>query len=282
MWEKMEMPDRKFQNGGRPQQHVWKQHRAVGVDRFMAIGLGEILGERASTRPKTGVGVVSIPLDNGVNNDPDFFVDPLQCFLECSSSMSLPCLVTMDKKMQVKARSVIRLFSSNQRNPRNPDLAKSTRSGLIEIAHCVQLWYFFRSNQHYWTCGPIAQATQSERQATQHGRFLFPDLYQLATAQQCWYTGWLVWEIPRWESAQSKASGLDQGSELTAVFPARNLPRCTPKPKSGRLPENHEGTTKKETKWNKGVLWRNINSTIFFSFLFFFLPVYILQGWPDS
>ena len=45
---------------------------------------------------------------------------------------STPCSVTMAE--QKKARSVVRIISSNQRNPRNPNLVKS---GLIEHAHLL-------------------------------------------------------------------------------------------------------------------------------------------------
>ena len=44
------------------------------------------------------------------------------------------------RKNRAKARSVVRLIFSNQRNPRNIDLAKSEKSGLIE---CAQSHSFF-------------------------------------------------------------------------------------------------------------------------------------------
>ena len=80
-------------------------------------------------------------------------VDPLRCFRPVAGTCkSTPCSVTMAEEK--KARSVVRIISSSQRNPRNPKLAKSMKSGLIERAQWV--WMAFLPPDFFclWRCTP--------------------------------------------------------------------------------------------------------------------------------
>ena len=111
---------------------------------------GEILGEEASTRPSICVelGYMSFP-----SSELQFTVFML-VFVSFHFSrvdnarlhLSIPCNVFGRLQVDVmfgyhgrrkKARSVVRIISSNQRNPRNPNPVKSMKSGLIERAHWV-------------------------------------------------------------------------------------------------------------------------------------------------
>ena len=63
-----------------------------------------------------------------------------------------------------KSRSVVRIISSNQRNPRNPNLTKSMKSGLIERAHWMlvdrQMQSEITAEMHRWTLKLIARHVQ--------------------------------------------------------------------------------------------------------------------------
>ena len=109
--------------------------------------LGEILGEEASTRPSicAGTGLHVLPILSVViygvlvrlrlvpflsrRQCSAACVDPLRCFRPVASRRHVR--LPWQKK---KSRSVVRIISSNLRNPRSPNLTKSMKSGLIERA----------------------------------------------------------------------------------------------------------------------------------------------------
>ena len=114
-----------------------------------------ILGKEASTRPSTCAGSgLHVLLILSIVFTVFLFVFVSFHLISIASTMlgcmcrSLAMFSAGCRHLQVdamfgyhgrrkKAQSVVRIISSNQRNPRNPKLAKSMKSGLIERAHCV-------------------------------------------------------------------------------------------------------------------------------------------------